>query len=86
MYDRDFVSRDLAAAITNWASQNWAMLRRNYPQQYVACGLGEVVAHGENFDLVLRNANNSGRAFIMHWTLLPRPALQVPSIASRSKA
>jgi hypothetical protein len=76
----DFVSRDLACAITNWTSHNWAKLRSDYPRQYVACGLGEVVAHGENFDLVLQTANDSGRTFIMHWTLLPRPILKVPSI------
>jgi Family of unknown function (DUF5678) len=76
----DFVSRDLASAITNWTRQNWQGLQNDYPKQYVACGLGEVVAHGENFDLVLQAAQDSGRTFIMHWTLLPHPSLQVPSI------
>jgi hypothetical protein len=82
---QESVSRDLALAITNWTRQNWQILRSDYPKQYVACGLGEVVAHGENFDRVLQVANDSGRAFIMHWTLLPSPTTARSLILRRGK-
>jgi hypothetical protein len=61
------VPHKIALEITQWTIENRDLLHRKYPNQYVACSLKGVLAHGNNLDLVLEQAKQSGEYFLIHW-------------------
>ncbi len=54
-------------AIIKWRNQNRRTLRSNYQQQYIACGISEVLAAGGSYDRVEAAAMATKKPFIMDW-------------------
>jgi Aspartyl protease len=54
-------------AIIHWRNQNRRTLRRDYQQQYIACGTSEVLAAGASYDLVEAAAIATNKPFIIDW-------------------
>jgi hypothetical protein len=54
-------------AIIKWRNQNRRTLRSNYQQQYIACGISEVLAAGASYDRVEAAAMATKKPFIMDW-------------------
>ena len=54
-------------AITHWRNQNRRTIRNNYPHQYIACGISEVLAAGASYDLVEAAAKATNKPFIIDW-------------------
>jgi Family of unknown function (DUF5678) len=75
------IPQDIALEITSWTIHNHERLYRQYPKQYVACGLSGVIAHGQNLDEVLELANRSGEYFLINW--IPKRTSSVQFLAIR---
>jgi Aspartyl protease len=54
-------------AIVHWRNKNRQTLRRHYQQQYVACGVSDVLAAGVSYDLVEAAAKATNQPFIIDW-------------------
>jgi Aspartyl protease len=54
-------------AIIKWRNQNRRTLRSNYQQQYIACGISEILAAGASYDLVEAAAIATKKPFIIDW-------------------
>jgi hypothetical protein len=74
------IPHDIALEITKWTIQNRDLLNRKYPNQYVACSLKGVLAHGDNLDLVLATASQSGEYFLIHWVTKKTSSIQILAI------
>ena len=54
-------------AITRWRNQNDRVIRKNYQRQYIACGVSEILAAGDSYDVVEAAATATNQPFIIDW-------------------
>jgi Family of unknown function (DUF5678) len=71
------IPHEVALEITRWTIKNRDLLHRKYPNQYVACSLKGILAHGTNLDLVLETASQSGEYFLIHWVTKRTSSIQI---------
>lgn len=78
------ISQEQAQAILKWLNQNRESILDLYKDQYIAYNENGIVAHGENLQPVLEQAEASSQSFVIY--LVPRNnySIQILPIKFRS--